>query len=285
MKLSMPTEYISDKLGFDKTFEVVSDAGFDAMDFTFYAHKEFYSNDTKPEFFAELKRKANANGLVFNQGHAPFPSSVMDETRTKEIFDDIVCSIKNASLLGIRAIVVHPYFHLDYTDNKDKLFELNMEFYKKLIPYSEEYGVKIALENMWGLYKPGIPHHSVCSTPEEFIRYFDELNNSCFTCCLDLGHAMLVKEDAAEFIRKLGSDRLTCLHVQDINGTNDSHNLPYFGIIRWDDVAKALGDINYKGDFTFETDNFVSPLPAELMPSCTKLLADTGRYIISKIIT
>ena len=47
MKLSMPTEYISDKLGFDKTFEVVSDAGFDAMDFTFCAHKKFYTEDTE----------------------------------------------------------------------------------------------------------------------------------------------------------------------------------------------------------------------------------------------
>ena len=50
-----------------------------------------------------------------------------------------------------------------------------MKFYKSLIPYCEEYGIKVAVENMWQY--PGMISHSTCSRPEEFIRYIDELDS------------------------------------------------------------------------------------------------------------
>lgn len=283
MLLSTPTQHFEPKTGFEKLFELASEAGFDALDFSFMDNEKYYGESSNIEFFKELRVKAQSYGLVFNQAHAPYPSSNIDPAKTEEIFGNITRSMRNAAALGVKNIVVHPCQHLDYADNKEQLFEINMDFYRRLIPYCEEYGIKVALENMWKKYGGNKIYHSTSSRPEEFIRYFDELNNSCFTCCLDIGHAMLVCEDIGDFIRKLGNKRLGALHVHDTNGIHDSHHLPYLGVVRWDDVTKALHDINYPGDFTFETDGFVAPLPAELMPACLKLLADTGRYLINKI--
>lgn len=283
MLLSTPTEHFEPKIGFLKTMEYASDAGFDALDFSFMDEPGFYNEDSDINFFKDLKLKAQSFGLVFNQAHAPYPSSTADTEQTEQIFNNITRSMRNAAALGVKNIVVHPCQHLDYVDNKEQLFEINMNFYHKLIPYCEEYGIKVAIENMWKKYGSNKIFHSTCSTPQEFIRYFDELCNPCFTCCLDIGHAVLVCEEPGDFIRKLGNKRLGALHVHDVNGINDSHHLPYLGIVRWDDVTKALKEIDYKGDFTFETDGFIAPLPKELMPSAMKLLSDTGRYLIEKI--
>ena len=40
-------------------------------------------------------------------------------------------------------------------------------------------------------------------------------------------------------------------HIHDNYGT-DSHNQPFDGTINWDDVRKALTDINYNGELTSE---------------------------------
>ena len=86
-----------------------------------------------------------------------------------------------------------------------------MEFYRSLIPYCEEYNIKVALENMWQY--PRTISHSTCSRPAEFVKYMDELNNPCFVACLDVGHAMLVKEKPDDMIRALGGQRLQALHM------------------------------------------------------------------------
>ena len=219
---------------------------------------------------------------MFNQSHAPFSSSFVDEEKTAQRFDEIVTAIKRASYLGVKNIIVHPCQHLEYDieGNPEKLFEYNMEFYKRLLPYCEEYNIRVALENMWQY--TGFINHSTCSRPEEFIRYVDELNNDSFVACLDIGHASLVREDVTEFIKKLGNKRLQCLHVHDVDGTNDSHTLPFYGEVNWSKVMKALAEIDYKGDLTFEADNFMDNKPDALLPECARLMAKTGKYLIEQ---
>ena len=127
---------------------------------------------------------------------------------------------------------------------------------------------------------PGMISHSTCSRPDEFIRYVDELNNDCMVACLDIGHAVLVREQPDEFIRRLGNKRLKCIHVHDVDGTNDLHTLPFFGITDWNAVMSALAEIGYNGDLTFEADNFMRNKPLELLPDCVKFMAATGKYLI-----
>lgn len=279
MKLSTTTGRFHRIFGFEKAIDYLAEAGYDALDFSQF-DKEIYSVDYGKEYYTEIKKYAEDKGLFFNQSHAPFGSSFEDEERTQKRFDEIVTAIKRASYLGVKNIIVHPCQHLKYDveGNPERLFEYNMEFYKKLIPYCEEYGIKVALENMW--QHTGMINHSTCSRPEEFIRYVDELNNDCFVACLDIGHAALVREDPDEFIKKLGNKRLQCLHVHDVDGADDSHTLPFFGVVNWEKVMKALAEIDYKGDLTFEADYFMNDKPDVLLPECAKLMAKTGKHLI-----
>ena len=122
--------------------------------------------------------------------------------------------------------------------------------------------------------------HSVCSRPGEMIKYIDTLKSDSIVACLDIGHAMLVRERPEDFIRALGNGRLSCLHVHDVDGIDDLHTLPYFGIARWDKIMRALSEIDYKGNLTFEADGFLDGKPDELISDYLKMMEKTGRYLI-----
>ncbi len=278
MKISSTTDKIALEYGLKSSVDMLSAAGYDAIDFSQF-DKEIYNADFGDDYYTELRKYAESKGVYFNQSHAPFGSSFEDKERTAKRFTEITRAMKRASLLGVRNIIVHPCQHLKYNTpgNPEILFEYNMDFYSRLVPYCEEYGIKVALENMW--QHTGMINHSTCSRPDEFIRYLDELNNDCFVACLDIGHAALVREDPDQFIKRLGAKRLKCLHVHDVDGTNDSHTLPFFGVVDWHKVMSALAEIGYDGEITFEADNFFNNKPVELYGDCAKLMAKTGRYL------
>ena len=285
MKLITTTGRLESKFDLKKAIDILATAGYDALDLSMFSEERHYNGVYDKDFYLDIKNYAESKGICFKQAHAPFGSSFRDdEAKTKQRFDEIVTAMKNASYLGVEIIVVHPCQHMDFhvPGNPEILFEYNMDFYRKLIPYCEEFGIKVAVENMWQ-----VPHHpqighSTCSRPEEFIRYMDTLNNDSIVGCLDIGHTMLVSEEPDAFIRALGNKRLHCVHTHDVNVNHDSHTLPFFGIIDWEAVMKALADIDYKGELTYEADSFFNNEPLELHQDAAIFMERTGRYLISR---
>ena len=99
---------------------------------------------------------------------------------------------------------------------------------------------------------------------------------------LDTGHCGLIGQKTADAVRALGG-RLGALHVHDNNYIADNHTLPYLGKLNWDEILKALAEINYSGDFTFEAMCFLYGFDKDFMPTVLKFMHDTGRYMIEKI--
>jgi len=264
--------------------DMLKAAGFTAIDFSFF-DKAWYGEEREDKFFLELRKYAEGAGMCFNQAHAPYHSSFPNEQQTKERFQEIVCAMRRAALLGAKTIVVHPVQHLNYADEgaPERLFEINMEFYGKLIPYGQEFGIRVGVENMWQYHPWPKITHSTCSTPQEMNRYVDTLNSPWITGCLDVGHASLVGQSPDEFVRAMGADRLGTLHIHDVTKTEDSHMSPYQGVIDWQKLMQALGSIGYQGDLTFECDGFFKNLPAQLYPEALRFLAQTGRALINEM--
>lgn len=275
----------------EETVDMMANGGFDAIDFDF-SREEYHGEHTDSlkgkDRFLYLKDYANSKGIYFNQAHAPFPSGTNDKSETDAMFHSIVRSMRNASYLGVKNIIVHPKHHLVYKEsgNPEKLFEENMKFYKSLQPYCEEYGVRVCLENLWQGFSMIAGWRvvcSVCSKPEEYLRYLNNLDSDCFGACLDIGHAIIVHEDPADYIHKLGN-RLVALHVHDVDGLDDCHMMPFHGgMADWDKITQALRDTNYNGDFTLEVLRLFSPLPLCLYPAAIRLLAETGKYLANMI--
>ena len=149
MLLSANMIRIYDTFGIKETFDVLAKAGFEGIDFN--NDVDEYSSDKHDEhFYRDLTKYAASKGITIYQAHAPFPSSYNDEEKTEKRIKEIVQSMKNAAYLGAPMIVVHPCTHLDFSvdGNPELLFEYNLNFYRRLIPYAEEIGIKIAIENI-----------------------------------------------------------------------------------------------------------------------------------------
>jgi sugar phosphate isomerase/epimerase len=196
----------------------------------------------------------------------------------------MIRTLEISGMLGCKQAIVHPIHHQEYIGHEEEQFELNMKFYRDLLPYAKEFGVKIALENMWqNEAKRKHPGVDVCSLATEFVRYMDTLNDDYFTACLDLGHSGMVGEEAQDAIRILVHDRLGALHVHDNNYREDQHTLPYLGKMNFEAICKALAEVDYKGEFTYEAARFYSGIPNELLPSALKFMVEVGRHLIGRI--
>jgi len=84
-------------------------------------------------------------------------------------------------------------------------------------------------------------------------------------------------------LRTLGHENVGCLHVHDNDYLEDRHCPPYFFDLDWEEITQALAEIDYKGDLTFESDDFLVNFPEEVFPAAYKLLHDIGRSLIKKI--
>ncbi len=285
MLLSTTTEPLNTLLSHREAIRIIKEAGFDAYDISLCEmlgkensdfNKRNYKSHAK-----SLREYADSIGIACNQAHAPFHSSCGEPERDEYIYKTIVRSIEVAAILGAKAIVVHPKQHLNYLENREKLFEINLEFYKSLIPYAEKFGIKIAVENMWQ-HNPNNDSitESTCSRVKEFCEYLDKIDSEWIVGCLDLGHTSLVGADTADFIEKMGNKRLQALHIHDTDFIRDTHTLPFLEKMDYMKIAKALGEIDYKGDFTFEVISFFKNKPVELLPSCYRFAHDVGRYLM-----
>ncbi|MBR5614196.1 MAG: sugar phosphate isomerase/epimerase [Clostridia bacterium] len=157
-----------------------------------------------------------------------------------------------------------------------------MSFYKELIPYAEKFGIKIACENIFQTTDSGIAD-GACADPSEFNKYIDDIANPYFTACLDLGHCNVTGRKAQNVLRTMGANRITALHIHDNDGFTDLHHLPLTVSMEWDEICKAIAEIGYKGNFTYEADGFLNAYSDEFIPTALKFMHDTGRYLISNI--
>ena len=287
MILSTKTGGISKKLGDREAIRILSNAGYDAYDFSFTAHpanSSIYEDNTF-KYFHELRAFADDCGIVCNQAHAPVPSSVGKSEEDEKIYQRVIRSMEAASILGAKIIVVHPKQHLIYAEHQEELYEINVKFYKSLISYCKQFGIKVAVENMWQTNKSNRSIiDSTCSRAWEFCKYLDAIDSEWIVGCLDIGHVSLMGADIPAFIRQMGNRRLQCLHVHDTDFVHDLHTIPFVASIDYVSVMKALRDINYQGDFTFEADGFLEKFPEELFPEVATFMCQIGRFLTNNML-
>lgn len=296
MKLSINLHSIADVYGFEKSIDIYKAAGFDAIDYSLMrmVYDDNPMNGTNyRELAREVRRVVEKKGMTVNQTHAPFGFKP-EQWDQEELFEGVVMprmerSVEISGILGADVVVIHPIHHTRYQGHEEEVFERNMAFFRRLIPHAEKANVKIGVENM--LQRDPLRQNYVadaCSTPAEFVRYIDTLNSDCITACVDVGHAVLPSGSGpvADMIRALGHDRLGALHVQDNDYKNDLHLAPYMGILDWKEIAKALGEIDYKGDFTYEVNRSILTGVGRddgYLPIGAKFMADVGKYLCAEI--
>lgn len=265
--------------------EVKDEAAFRAGDFdkadSIFDHpmKEILEHFV-PEF-TQIKK----NGLVVGQAHAPFPTYVPGKPESLDRIISIITNcLKFCQIAEIPYLVVHGV--KDPNLPQKTLDAYNDRLYSSLIPTLLEGNTVVCAENLWNRdpedYNKLTPAHG--SNADAIVAFIDDMNaragKEVFGLCLDLGHLNLLGLDPAEYIHKLGK-RIKVLHIHDNNGgPDDQHLAPFTGTLDFDAAMKALAEVGYAGDLSFETfrQTSLKKIPKALLLPWLKLIYQSGLY-------
>ena len=282
---SVETFSIRKKVGDVRALELIAEAGFEGVDYSFYWFPEGHPmrGEGYLSYARELRGHLDRLGLVCRQAHAPFEmvfGDVFDESG--EHFRGIVRSMEAAAVLGARRIVVHAV-KIPEEHGAVNLLDYNVEFYRALAPYCRKFGIKVAVENLFTTDRRCNCYRGVVGTPEEQCSLIRRIGSPDFVACVDIGHAALTGIEPSIYLRRMDPSLLECLHIQDIDYEKDRHFLPFGGTLDWDGILSALRDARYEGDVSFEIYGFLGPIPTELLPAALSYAASVGGYLAERL--
>ena len=268
----------------EDAIRMIAAGGYDSidLDLAFWRQQEDHmAGDNWREWLDRQIRTASEVGLPMTQAHAHFYGAEHCELLSAEEQEHrdqaILRDIEAAGLCGIRWLVVHPQSYCDQVYYSRKLsLEKNLEMFKRLGDVAAKHGVGIAVENMFIRTMP-----KFAASCDDLMELLDLLgDDKLFGICWDTGHGNLNKVDQAAAVRQMGK-RLACLHVNDNKGQWDDHILPYQGTIHWESFMKALGEIGYQGDFTYEIHNFSKGFDAGFHQEAVTFARKLGQYMVT----
>ncbi len=296
MKLSICTRHMEQRFGYEKAFQMIKDAGFDALDYNLdgwigtedgllASCNLQMSEDELVAYYTRMYETAQRIGLTFGQTHAVFGAPAALNHRDLYI-KLTVRNIIATSVLHCHHTVIHPVTLADrlFDDGYDACHAFNLELFRELLPYLEKYNVKIAIEPMWNR-ADGKICPTVCSRPEEILQFINELGSEYFCSCPDLGHFALTGPDTgdtpADALRKLGKT-VEIIHAHEVEPNEDRHNKPFtYGTMDWADIIAALREIGYTGTLNFEVGtHYFEKYPDALVPEALRHLAEIGKGML-----
>lgn len=133
----------------------------------------------------------------------------------------------------------------------DKIMPDSLVVYKHLAQEGAKRGIKVCIETAC------TELYSVNLKPELIIDFINDVGEDNMGICIDSGHCHLNGLDTAEIVRKCGNYFLET-HFHDNYGVKDRHNPVGIGTLNWLQIIKAMDEINYQGEITFEQGDYVT---------------------------
>lgn len=264
----------------DARYEKLHECGFDSIDLNMMNRSSpFYTctDEELPALVAAEKALAEKSGIIFGQTHGPwhYPPKDTTEEERDTLMRDMRRGVRVTALLGCKYMVVHPLTPFGTREPEgvgEQTFEINVAFWKALMPTAHEFGVTVCLENM--------PfHHYSHSHPTDILKIIRAVDDASFCMCLDTGHVNVFPEPDIYAEMQLIKDVLRVVHVHGNDGQNDQHLLPYFGKMDWVAFGRAWRDIGFDGVFSFECSP-PAKLPDELHEKILSLMPEMAREIV-----
>ncbi len=294
MKLDISTSL---NLIFDGTFHTsvkeemlhLAKCGFRVFDFNF---NDMCSTLASPfvgkgwqAYLEEIKEFAEQNGMRFGQAHSPIVECPTYEGCGEDGFRELQYrTIEGSARMGIPWLVFHP---IEKIGTEQECLDYNYEYFAPFVEACRKHGVGLALENTCPAYL-----RSEMSKTDTLLALVDRFHDESVGVCWDTGHgnvhggqkSLMASVDQYKNITKIGK-RLKVLHVSDNTGFHDDHVAPFEGNIKWQDVMRALGEINYKGTFNYEAHFAVRRIPTcapELLEAKLSYLYKVGKVIVER---
>ena len=239
----------------------LEDSKFAYANLNFFEIQELLDKNDYEDIFGDLIEFLKDSSITFNIAHAPIHYPFFFNTYYKR---DDIDTLKNRILksldiskkIGVKRIVIHvgTYLDKDYNYDINKSIEHNIKYLEPFVKKAIENNILIAIENGTQMEKDDPLFKNTAPYIDELIRiveyYNKKYDKEVLGVCFDFGHANVGNLDMYNEIVKIGN-KLIVTHIHDNYGA-DSHNQPFDGTVNWDEVRKALTDINYNGELTSE---------------------------------
>jgi sugar phosphate isomerase/epimerase len=258
--------------------------GYDVLDINFcraLTGQTDLINDNWETLMHELREEAERLGITFTQSHPVFlPGHVNQQPVERlEVYQEMMRrSIIASSILGVKWAVVHPQEDRETTAlDVEACIKDNVEHFSPIVELAVKHNVGIAFENM---IERETSKRRFASHAAELIQIIDIWGDSRVGACWDFGHANFLYKDQRPALRALGK-RLKATHVNDNFGKSDEHMFPFHGSVDWRSIMPVLVEIEYEGDFTYETHKEFIRLPESLKDPLAKVGYDIGQYCLT----
>src|SRR4051812_9866142 len=215
-------------------FKMLKTAGFDGAEIPSHLDQ------------AEVLRARDETGLLIPtvaSGKVSRPLSDPDPAKRTEAVTGIKQALRDAKRYGASSVLVVPG-GVSEGVSYAQAYQRNQEEIKKLVPFAEEIGVKLAIENVW---------NNFLLSPMEAVRFIDEFKSPAVVWHFDIGNVMYFGWPE-QWIHALGK-RIHKVHVKEYSrkkmtehGLRAGFAVEYLeGDNDWPVVMKALDDVGYTG--------------------------------------
>ncbi len=263
--------------------DFLAQMGFEGMDVNFsgtiltgeFVHEPVLDGDDWRERLAEIRERAERKGLRIVHSHAPYHHKYVRESPDYPLCEEMMRrSIEGTALLGGSHIVVHPLVTPNRTAT---LVEETVRAVEPLARYGEQFGVRLAVENMRS------------TRPETLAEIADRAGADV---CWDVGHAHIFGLNQEVSLKTLGT-RVKVLHIHDNYGPRggspapegptfcDLHQPPFLGTVDWDSFLRGLDQIGFAGAFNYEVPATQLPLP--LREAYARYLVHAAEELLAKL--
>lgn len=185
---------------------------------------------------------------------ADYDISSLDETIRRATVDDMKYGLSVAPVLGASIAVVHGSSEPISDEERPRRMAAARESLKELCDAAGRRAVKLALELL--------PRTCLGHTTDEALTLVDGLGSG-IGFCVDVNHINL-REEPADAVRRLAS-RILTFHISDNDGVDERHWFPFEGVIDWQAFMDAVREIDYGGQFIFETGGSLKGNPVEYL--------------------
>ncbi len=167
-------------------------------------------------------------------------ASAIEEIRCGAVVELKRC-IEKFGEIGVRWMNIHPDRHTPMHP-RSFFIERNIESLHELLPFAEQHGVGLMIENLPGCYNYA---HEL----GELLDPLPELGLH-----LDIGHSnLMVPHNTCQSILEKYGSRLRHVHIHDNKGGDADLHLPIgSGTIDWPPIIRSLKQCGYDGPITLE---------------------------------
>jgi D-psicose/D-tagatose/L-ribulose 3-epimerase len=202
--------------------------------------------DTNPENWYAWRKKLDELGLkriAVTICGADFNQISPDETMRKATLERNKRAVDCAMILGAD-LLTGPYHsalsHFTGKPATQEEWQWAVENLQELAQYADDLGITLGLEylNRFESY--------LVSSADELLQLVEDINHPACKVMFDTFHANIEEKNLGDAIRKLSK------HLVHVQVSENDRSTVGKGNVDWDDVFKALSEINYQGWLSVE---------------------------------